>query len=85
MRVLACESASTCLTIVNTSMLSGKHRGAARHMVSKGHRSEKAGALRDAYCDMGCLPTRISNRMPVTTGEARLQLVHTTRAKPTGE
>lgn len=51
----------------------------------KGHRSAKAGALRDAYCDMGCLPTRISNRMPVTTGEARLQLVHTTRAKPTGE
>ena len=65
------------LTAADTSMLSGKHCGAARHVASH--------ALRDTYCDIGCLPTRISNKMPVTTGEARLQLVQTTRAKPTGK
>ena len=48
-----------------------------------GYRSANDSALRDTHCDIGCLPTRISNRMPVTTGEARLQLVQTTRAKPT--
>ena len=50
-----------------------------------GYRSADDGALRGTYCDIGCLPTRISNKMPVTTGEARLQLVHTTRAKPAGK
>ncbi len=34
------------------------------------------------YCEKGCPPVSISNKMPVTTGDARLQRVATVRDMP---
>ena len=34
------------------------------------------------YRDMGCLPVKISNRIPLTMGEARLQALQITTEKP---
>ena len=84
MRVLTCKFASNFLATANIGMLSGKALWSSEAHGLDRYKSADDGALHDAYCDIGCLPTRISNKMPVTTGEARLQLVHTTRAKPTG-